>query len=265
MPIDTDLILPDMHFPYVDRPALECVKEIVKEYRPRRIIILGDALDACAFSAHPRRSFDDKAADYLRDEVEPFNDFLDEIQGRGKREIVYHGGNHEFRVERFCRNMGGPGAAVFRAFSPEHVIRGRVRANGRQRRERERMLYIPYMGKGVHSHYKVAPNLITIHGWYHGTNCARAHRIAANGTSICFGHVHGHMVDTYRNPITGEIIWSWSPGCLRDLVPSYSANQPNRWSHGATLLRHDRNRPERWQPYHVSIRDGEAILPDKSI
>lgn len=262
MPIERTLVVPDVHVPEHDPEAIETLLAVVASWRPDRIVILGDFLDCGAWSSHARQSPEEGAASFLADEVGPANLLLDRLAGRAQRPIVYLEGNHEHRVARWLANHAAHlGPDLLTLASPAHLLRHRVGADGRPRGERSRFTWIPYVGAGVHSHYKIAPNLIAIHGWSCAKNAARTHLEAARSCSIVHGHTHRAQAVTGRDPLTGEIYHAWSPGCLAKLHPLYMANNPHDWSHGISLIYHG-SQARDWTYYTVPIQRGRAILPD---
>lgn len=257
------LIIPDVHVPEHDPEAVECVMALVAHWRPDSIVVLGDFLDCGAWSSHAAHSPDERAAGFLADEIAPANALLDRLQGRPGRPLTYLEGNHEHRVARWCANNAAHlGADLLTLASPEHLLRHRVDASGRPRGERKRFTWIPYLGKGVYSHARIAPNLIAIHGWSVAKNAARAHLEAVRSSSLVHGHTHRAQAVTGRDPLTGEIYHAWSPGCLAKLHPLYMANSPHDWSHGVSIVYHSKRAPRDWTHYTIPIVRGRAVLPD---
>jgi predicted phosphodiesterase len=246
-----------------DRRALAVALEISRVWRPDLVVVLGDFLDADAWSAHPRSSVEDKPGSFLRTEVVPGNALLDRFAGRAERPLVYIEGNHEHRVTRWCaRNAGRLGEDVALLTSPMRLLSHRVDARGRPGRTRKNFTWVPYLGRGLHSHYKIAPDLVAIHGWSIAANASKVHLDKARSFSIVHGHTHRAQSYVGRCPLTGKIYQAWSPGFLGGLVPDYMSHQPGDWSHGVTCIYQSvRNRRD-WTQYTVPIDRGRAVLPD---
>ena len=257
------VILPDAHFPHQDPQAMACVLAAVRAIEPDEIIVLGDWLDAGGFSSYPGMTFDDGAHSYLQHEVAPCNAFLDLLQGPNHTKLVYLEGNHEYRVFKHIMNAGGKVARDLNMLaSPERCLRYRIGADGTPGEKRKRYTYVPYVsGGGVHAHYKIAPDLIGIHGWSFAVDFNSVNERAAPGVSIVCGHVHRHAVRTVRDSISGVVRRYWSPGCLAKLAPLYMANSPHNWTHGFTVLYQSRTHKRDWTAQDVSIRNGRAVLP----
>jgi hypothetical protein len=245
---------------------MACVLHVARSWSPDTTVILGDWLDGAAFSSHGIRSFAEKAPAFVADEVGPCNAYLEKLQGRTNRPLVYCEGNHEARIERYATGLGAVGADLYALASPNRLLAHRVDARGVPHRERKNFTWIPYLGRGGHSHYQITPRLksssalVAIHGWSVAQDAARVHLNAARDHSVVFGHVHRNQSVVSRNRLTGEILQAWSPGCLCDLNPTYMANQPSDWTHGFSMVYVGATS---WISYTVPIfADGSCILPD---
>lgn len=243
-------ILPDLHIPYQDKRALDCVMKALMYLRPYKTVILGDWLDCDSFSKHPKKSLREmKAARYKRDEIDPCNELLDEIQ-RWTIETKFVEGNHEFRVERFAVEFGSSlGPDIYDLMSPQTLL-----SAGRQNFE-----WIPY-GDNL-PHLEITPNLWAIHGWYHNRHSAAKHLDAAKTVSLVHGHTHRQQLAATRNIVTGDVHKAWSPGCLSQLQPTYMHQNPTEWVHGFSLVYVGAD-PLDWTEYIITIENGRCILPD---
>lgn len=259
------LILPDIHFPHHDEDALAVALGIRRRWKPDLIIQLGDAMDFGAFSSHALQDIEDPV-DFLRDEVVPYNAYVDKLQGRAHTPFVQLEGNHEHRLRRWLLKSGGPAInALARTLSVERLISQRADANGLPRRPRKNFEFVPYMGKFFHSRYQITPNLIAVHGWSTSKHASASHLDKARVFSVVHGHTHRAQVHTTRNPLTDDIYTAWSPGCLCEFVPLYMANSPNDWTRGVSCLYISKKDPTSWSRYNVTIDRGSAVLPDGSM
>ena len=144
---------------------MACVAAVVEYLDPDEIVVQGDWLDAGGFSRHGPHSFADGAHDFLEAEVGPCNEMLDVLQGPDDRKLVYLEGNHEERVNRWLvSNAGKVGPSLSKLSSPERLLRWRVDGDGTPGARRKGFRWIPYLGKDTHSHYRIAPDLVAIHG-----------------------------------------------------------------------------------------------------
>lgn len=251
------LIAPDTHFGEQDDEACELFVKVVEKVRPWRVIQLGDLLECGPFSGWATHKISlAKDYDFARNEVGPARKWIERIL-KYTNLYVQHEGNHEYRVER--QALGSTfGSSVWEMIDPRRVIladypKGQVK-------------WVPYINSNdLTSHYRLQPNLITIHGWSVANNAADIHlaKAARAGMSVIYGHTHRREEKTTRNPFTGELLLASTPGCLRSLTPSFTqAKGPNDWSHGFGVLYVSRHNPRDWTYYNVPIVKGRAIIPD---
>lgn len=244
------MILPDAHIPHHDPAAMACVLTAHEALRPARTVILGDWLDAEAFSSHPISSLaEERAGTFFESEISPCRDILTQLEAHTDS-VVYLEGNHEFRVERTVARMGGVLRDLADLVSPRKLL-----SEGRTKP----FTYVPYM-PGL-SHYAISNNKSAVHGWTWCRHAASKHLEMARNRSIVHGHTHRKQSDTVRDPITGQIYEASSPGCLAKLQPLYMANNPTGWVHGFEMC-WVTDDLERWTSYSPIIDRGQCVLPD---
>lgn len=91
------LFVPDTHAPYHDERAVRIVEQIVNEWEPQTIVVLGDWIDNLSVSGHePAKTFDRN----LKREAAVAATRLESLT-RGIAERHFVMGNHETRLERF--------------------------------------------------------------------------------------------------------------------------------------------------------------------
>tara|TARA_Y100000310_G_scaffold153457_1_gene152874 strand:- start:1051 stop:1863 length:813 start_codon:yes stop_codon:yes gene_type:complete len=257
------LVLPDAHYPHHDPDAMACIAAVVEHLDPDEVIVLGDWLDAGGFSRHGPHSFADGAHDFLESEVGPCNEMLDTLQGAKDRKLIYLEGNHEERVNRWLvSNAGKVGPSLAKLSSPDRLLRWRVDGDGVPGVRRKNFGWVPYLGKDVHSHHRIAPDLVAIHGWSFAVGFNHVNRHSAPSTSIVCGHVHRADALNTRDAITGQRRRYWCPGALCKLVPLYQANSPSTWTHGFSLIYQSRRAARHWTAYDIAIDRGCCVLPD---
>jgi len=248
------MVLPDLHIPEHDERALECVLKAYKYLRPDEVVILGDWADCGQFSSHGVQSLAElKAHRFVEDEIDPIKAVMDKLQ-KYKNKLVYIEGNHEWRVERWAAKWGGRlGPDFYNFMSPRKLL-----SEGRKK-----FTWIPY-GDNL-AHYQITPalqhssELWALHGWSHAKRASAIHLDRAVSVSIVHGHTHRMQMETRREPSTGRILKSWSPGCLSKLQPLYQANRPTQWTHGFSLVYIGQSS---WTDYTVTIHNGQCVLPN---
>ena len=249
------VILPDTHFPVHDPVALEVALRAIEVIKPARVIHLGDLLDCEVFSAHGRRSVDEvRAESYLRKEIEPAREMITRIL---KSSNYFHliMGNHENRVERLCANMGPLGEQLYEMIAPELTLLAGF--------PKGKVGYTPYSdSKCPTQFYKVAKDLIAVHGWSYAKQAARAHLDAARSKSVIYGHSHRQDSTSTRDPFTNKVLKAMNFGTLSKLQPTYlHGGKPSEWTHGFGLIYHGLDKRD-WTDYSIAIRNGKCVLPD---
>lgn len=98
--VEKNLVISDLHIPFQDKKAVNCMFNFTKDYQPSRIIINGDLIDFYSLSTFDKCP--DRRND-INDELEKSKVFLEELRNIvGKKcEIYYIQGNHESRLQRF--------------------------------------------------------------------------------------------------------------------------------------------------------------------
>jgi len=247
------LFWPDTHFPHQDEAAVACAKRIVRLIKPHTVVMLGDVLDAAAFSAHSLNGFADRETagrDFYSSEIVPAQELLNFLSVTSR--IVFIEGNHEHRVERTAVRLGAAVSSVYSLVSPQALLSAG--------RSAKRFRWIPYGIDPARSSYRVTPNLLAIHGWSTAKAAASKHLELARNYSVVFGHCHRAQSDTRRDPISNEVFKAVSPGCLSKLEPLYTHGRPTNWVHGVSLayIRKDGGHTL----YNVLIERGQAVLPN---
>lgn len=245
-------VVPDIHFPHHDPAALDCVLLAHAALKPKRTIILGDMLDAQAFSAHPVKSLaEERAGTFFESEILPAREFLSRLE-ENTDQIDMLEGNHEQRVERTILNMGGVMEDLADLVSPQRLL-----SEGRTKP----FAYVPYAPKsGVLPHVKIAKDLIAVHGWTWCRHAAAKHLDQSRNRSVVFGHIHRKQSYMTRDPIDNRTLQAWSPGCLSKLQPLYQTSSPTEWVHGFSLV-WVTDDLERWTSYSPTIDRGVCVLP----
>ncbi len=247
------VVAPDIHFPHQDKHALACFLTAVRALRPRSAGFLGDMLDCQGWSQHPVRSHaEERAQTFYEAEVRPAQELLAETE-KHCDEMWMDEGNHEQRVQSTIVRLGGVLKDLEDLVSPRKLL-----AEGRKKP----WTWVPYIPEAqTLSHYKIADDLLAIHGWTWCKHAAAKHLEQAKNYSIIHGHTHRKQSFYSRDPITGKVYQAWSPGCLSKLQPLYQTNSPTDWVHGFSLIWVTDDK-QRWTSYSPVIDRGVCVLPD---
>jgi len=101
--LKASLIIPDCHFPWVDRKAYNLMLEVASTQKISEVCILGDYADFFSVSSHKK---DPTLPSMLDKELVSVNEALTEIdEVFPDARKVYIQGNHEFRLERYLQDQ----------------------------------------------------------------------------------------------------------------------------------------------------------------
>lgn len=215
------LILSDIHIPFHEPKPLEAAIQYGHTEKVDGILLNGDIWDAEAISYWPsaRREFNQ--------ELEVIIDFLDFLRGEfPKTKIVYKPGNHEYRLPRY-----------FISKAPELVdspLAAMETSIGFEERNIDFLDYSQLVKAGL---------LPILHGHEvrmlsRAVNPARGLFLKAKSYAAC-SHCHQTSEHSTRN-LHGELLTTWSFGCLCDLEPEYNPFC-NDWNWGFALVNIEKN------------------------
>lgn len=203
-------VLPDIHVPNHNQPAINAVFNYLKDYKPTTLIQLGDFCDWDSVSSYDVRRESDIVL--IEHEVRESNRLLDTIDALVPRSCkkVMIGGNHEARYEKFKINYGFTVAIRrmkdFGSWHQEYNLAKR----GWKHTEYG----------GIHEHGKI----LFTHGWYTGGQHAKRH-LGLYHKCIIYGHTHEFQV-AVENGFDGHPIMSASIGTLSNFNLSYLVGKP---------------------------------------
>lgn len=215
------LVLSDIHIPFHEPKPLEAAIQYGHTEKVDGILLNGDIWDAEAISYWPseRREFNQ--------ELELIVDFLDFLRSEfPDTKIVYKPGNHEYRLPRY-----------FISKAPELVdspLAAMETSIGFEERDIEFLDYSQLVKAGL---------LPILHGHEvrllsRAVNPARGLFLKAKSYAAC-SHCHQTSEHSTRN-LHGELLTTWSFGCLCDLEPEYNPFC-NDWNHGFALINVEKN------------------------
>lgn len=227
------LMLSDIHIPYHDIEAIKTSVEFGKKENIDSLLLNGDFIDFYQLSTFCK----DPRLVTAKEELERANWMLDYFEEKLNVPIILKLGNHEERWDRYIQlhapailGMDGQNLAS-QLMSKE---RGLVLVA-----EQRRVCY----GK-----------LAVLHGHEYGkgfvgspVNPARSLFLKAKAHAIA-GHEHMSSSHSETN-IIGDVITTWSVGCLCDLHPEY--RRMNKWNLGFAILEKDSSGKFRVNNYKI--------------
>ena len=235
------LYLSDIHIPYHNIGALTCALNFGLERDADTIFLGGDFLDFYSLSSFER----DPRRRRFSEELQTGKDVLQIIRREfPKAKIFYLIGNHEERFERYMR-VKAPELLDIDEFRIDKLL------------DFESLNIELISGKRVTK----AGKLNIVHGHEFGrggasssVNPARGLYNRAKTSTIC-GHHHQTSEHNERD-LNGDMITTWSSGCLCELSPDYMPI--NRWNHGMAFIQID-HQSGWFKVENRRIIDGELI------
>jgi len=215
------LVLSDAHIPFHEQLPLEAAVEYGQAEKVTGILLNGDWQDCAAVSYWKveHRNF--------HREIEAVIDSLDWLRQKfPTQEIVYKPGNHEYRLPRYYLS-NAPQLIETPLAAMETVL-------GFEQRNIEYLDYHQIVMAGklpvIHGH--------EVQSLSKTVNPARGLFLRAKTWAAC-SHCHQTSQHTTKD-INGQIISTWSFGCLCDLSPDYNAIG-NDWNWGFALISVEKN------------------------
>lgn len=224
------VVLPDIHFPLHNKPALAVVMKFIKWFKPDIVILGGDALEMAPISHWEKGNGNIRKSEgkrLLRD----YRDFDKQILSKLERlcpkaRKVYLGGNHEIWAERVVDEFP--------------ALEGIVEVENALRLKDRGWEWIPYLVKqktgGIRKGFLKIGKLTIIHGEY--TNKYHANKTSETFMkSVLYAHTHDlQMITKVTVEDPNDFHTCTSIGCLCDRSPVYLWGKPNRWVHGFAIV-----------------------------
>jgi predicted phosphodiesterase len=210
-------IFSDIHAPYHSISAITAAIQFIKKEKIDGLLINGDHFD---FHGLSKFVHDPRKRDFVG-EISTGCELINVFKKEFKCSIYFKLGNHDERYQHFLWMKAGEIQGL-EDFQLENIIRKRVGD-------------ITVIGDR-----KIikANKLNIIHGHEFGgsvfspVNIARGFYLRAKASTLG-GHHHRTSEHTEQD-INGEIVTTWSTGCLSELHPSYLPI--NSWNHGFAII-----------------------------
>jgi hypothetical protein len=221
--------------------------------RPKRIIQIGDLINADGIWTTHQRSYIAEMDYSYKADTDVAGWFLDEVDKRcpGALSDIFEG-NHECRIGKTLARMAWPACDAKMAadlLSPNAVLKFKERGINYVRMDQ---FYDGLSTRGM----RRFGDLHVVHGFSFARNADQIHLSKVNGY-VVHGHTHRIMSEGSRNVVNGNI-GAWSIGTLSELQPLYRHTDPSTWRHGYWLRFIEPNGT--WLPFQVEIRNGVSLL-----
>lgn len=230
------LILSDIHIPYHSIEALTCALNFAINEKPDAILLNGDTLDFFGLS---RFAKDPKKRSFSS-ELESFKDFINILKQTFDAKIIFKMGNHCERYEHFLWMKAGELIGV-EEFDISNILK--ARAEGIEVIKDKRIIKASGLNI-IHGH--------EYPGAFSPVNIAKG-LYAKGKVNAIQGHNHQTSSHT-ENDMNGNIVTTWSVGCLCELHPLYMPL--NKWNHGFAFVEID---GEDFEVQNKRIHKGKII------
>ena len=229
------ILLPDIHFPFHNKPAINAVFEFTKWFEPHTVVILGDGLEMETLNHWQRDKGNRRFLEGKRllEEYEGFdNEILTPLdvlckpsdRRRKRPRKIFMGGNHEHWLN-----------GLFAKF-PELI--GMLELEKTLRLKERGWEWIPFMlndDSGVHRGTVQFGKLLVFHGQY--TNKFHAAKTADTySKSTAYGHTHDVQFHTKIFDDDLGYHTAQSIGCLCNRAPAFKWGKANRWVNAFGIL-----------------------------
>ena len=217
-------ILADLHIPYHDITAVTTALQHLKKVNPDTILINGDLIDFYMVSRFNK----DPRARNVAQEIKDVQQFLSVLRSNFKKQrIIFKFGNHDDRLYLYLR-VKAPELLDMECLALEEVLE----------LDKYGITEVIKEGRIIH-----AGELNIIHGHEYRTpmlapvNAARGLFLKAKSSTL---QAHCHSTSEHTEVgIRGDIITTWSMGCLADLKPEYA--RLNKYNHGVVDVEFHKN------------------------
>ena len=224
------LLLPDIHYPYQNKPSIRAVSRFIKWFRPKAVALTGDSMDMASLSWWEKHRGNKKYFEgkRLMKEYWGFDgDILTPLEKLLPRntERIYMKGNHEYRVEEMINTTPQLDGLI----GLEEGIHLRQRG----------WEVTPYFYKDKNGNTKIGTvqfgKLVVMHGIY--TNKYNAAKTASiMHKSVAYCHTHSVQMFTQSSMNADDLHIAVSIGCLANKAPDYLKGKPNNWVNAFGIL-----------------------------
>lgn len=241
--LERDFVVPDCHHPYVDKGAWRVALGVGGEFKPHRVIVMGDFWDGYCISRHRKNPNRNRM---LEVEIKAANKALDQLEALKADHCHFIQGNHEESLERYLMDRA---PELFNIVTVPGLFN--LKARG--------WTYTPYR-----DHLKIG----RVHYTHDVENAgARAHETAEADYqgNIVIGHTHRASI-TYSGNVKGDRHVAIMGGWLGDRKMAeylHKAKKTRHWQHAVTCGYREPNGTTHFQL--LPIIAGKACLNGRLI
>lgn len=271
----TAVILPDIQFPFVDEQALSIALQVLRDVKPDKVILLGDALDLSAWGKYVQMP---EWATATQGAIIQLHQLLATIRKIAPTsEIVVMAGNHEARMANHLKNNAMAAYGLKKADDPEGWPVMSVPYLCAFDK-----LDVDYVDGYPANRYWINERLQVRHGHLVRSGASTARAVSDDErVSTIFGHVH--RIETQYKTVNvydgGRTNFAHTPGCLCRIdghVPSMKGgtdqrtNQPvqnyENWQQGLSVVNyHDGDNAFNLEQIYINtFQDYETMYRGKT-
>jgi predicted phosphodiesterase len=209
------LLISDLHIPYHSIDAINCAFNYGIEQNINTIFINGDLIDFCQISRFEK----DPKKRSVKYELDCCKQFFTALRKVFPTQSIYWlKGNHDIRLEAYLR-VKAPELLDVEEFYLEHLLQ----------LNDFKVTIIPDNQLVKAGHLSITHGHHIMRGFFAPVNSARGVYMKAKQSTI-IGHVHKVSEHSEIN-MDGDMVTTWSTGCLCELKPDYSPMVSN-YAHG---------------------------------
>jgi predicted phosphodiesterase len=237
----------DVHSPYENTEALSCANQIIHDYKPHKIIIIGDFMDMESVShwlENRKKTLEGKRVLKEYEHANTLLNYMVKNAGSQLEDVYYLEGNHEFWMRDYVDK------------NPQVEGLLELQQNIKLANNKVKLSFVD-----MNAYLQVGKAFFT-HGMYTNKYHAFKH-VDMIGKNIFYGHVHDIQMFTkagLADPHDKQM--ACSIGCLCDMSPSYMKNRPHNWMHGIMLM--DVLKNGNFTPLVIPIIGGKASILGKT-
>lgn len=210
---EKSVFISDIHIPYESKPAVKCMFNFIREFKPDNVFIVGDLTDMYNVSSFDK---DPSRITSMQSDIDKTNRFLDKLQSIHTGQIMYIEGNHESRLKRYLWKH--PELESLKSLAIESLF---------ELKDRKIEYVGQYMTYKYHGFVIEHGSLVRQHSAY----TARAMH-DKRGMSGLSGHTH-RLGIYYHTNMAGKFLWAEN-GCLCNTAPEYVIGVPD-WMNGFSV------------------------------
>jgi len=219
--------LSDLHCPHVDKPALQAVTKFIAQWKPERVVLIGDALNLSGISRHVQNDLIEQVEDRVDTGLSSLTSVLDDVvRAAPGVHFDWIWGNHDERLRAFVQKNPS-----WRGIIDEPLRLLKEFGGCRHTRRIDIHQFVDY-----DEDFSIG-RMAFVHGHYLGKHPAAAH-VEAYGQSVTFGHTHTmQMFTTVRKglPVAGYTIGH----LMSKEGKRYMKGRPDRWVTGFAYMEYD--------------------------